>query len=343
MDHVSALPAFSEAPMSVSVLQDLGEAGRVIEVLGTIPADQVTTEGVDYYFSITDGQTTGRYPGASAQGVSWQPVEVLVRSPIRQIVHAGQPAVRVGQPIALRFAAYCAAERPCSPTVYYRTTPNVPDFSQIVLTEPVWPTVAVRTVSARPTRTGLVLYLFEADIPGTAVDSRGVDYLLKVANGAESMYWPGAPWGLGVGPLGAHHVHTLGPPAIFHAPVVTAKAGDLVQLTWHVLCSTDDVSNCATKAYARHRDTLPVLDPAGFAEVATTSTVVASNGGQFVLQATATIVASAVPGTFEQYFLTTSDGKTNAYSPGTTYQGGVRPTDGVNLGTTTPYTVYIHP
>jgi hypothetical protein len=248
----------------------------------------------------------------------------------------------------------------CAATAWYRTTPNSPtlDTSQVLPGEPNWPTRPVRTVAVQPNGSGLALYVFETEIPAEAVDTRGVDYVLKVSDGSSNLYWPGVPQvdtPTASTPLVAHHVSTAGAPVIAHAPAVAAAAGSAVTLTWRVSCAVDLLAQCRTAVYHRRLSTpaasgsvtvggttIGVGSPAPFTELPTQIVVVAQQNGYVVLEATATFTASSTAGGYEQYLLWATDGNVNAYSPGSVYQGALAPIDAVNLGHLAPYTVYVH-
>ena len=365
--------AFTSVSMASTVIHDAGPAGTVVRYDADIPAQSATTDGVDYSLRVTDGLTTAYWPGTSyvagiggsvdGRALAWQHVEVLGRQPVMTISHAPVPAVPFRTAVPLRFSAACTADRPCTPTAWYRTTPNTGglDTSQLRGAEPEWPTTPVRTLSVQPNGSGFLLYVFEADIPEAAVDTRGADYLLKVADGERAAYWPAAPFAsaseLAAPPLLAQHVSTLSSPVILHTPTAAVTAGNPVTLAWRVVCAVDEVSECRTEAYHRHVDdpaaggaaidiagsSLVLNTPVPFAPLPTTTHVVASTNGYLVLEAQAVFAASATPESFEQYFLWAADAHTNAYSPGTTYQGAVVPLDGTNLGPLAPWTALVTP
>jgi hypothetical protein len=368
--YLAGQPPFTTMAMGATVVQDLGIAGTVMRFDADIPAAAVTTDGVDYSMHFSDGATNAYWPGTAyvggvasvdGQALAWQHIEVLLRNPVLAIAHAPVPAVPFRTAVPLRFSAYCTADRPCAATAWYRSTPTTFDASQVLGSEPAWLQAPVRVVSVQPNTTGLVLYVFETEIPADAVDSRGVDYLLKVADSERRAYWPEVPAetvsGIQAPPLVAEHISTLSSPLIVHAPLVAAAAGSQLSLTWWVVCAVDDVSQCRTAAYHRHLNeataggvTVTVGGgattygtPAPFAPVATTTRVVASQNGYMIIEAQASVTASAVAGSFEQYFLWATDANTNAYSPGTTYQGAVVPIDGINLGGVVPWTVAVIP
>jgi hypothetical protein len=283
---------------------------------------------------------------------------VPFRAPVRAIAHAPVMASPVRQPVAIQFAAYCTADSPCTPTLWFRTTPNPGagvDLSQVLLAEPNWPHAQVREVTARPGPTGLVLHVFEGEIPASALDSRGADYVLKVADSKGAMYFPGLPYqstaAVASFPIASTHIHTLTSPVIHHTPTPVAAAGTAVTLSWQVVCGADVQADCRTAAYARHVDSVSAstsalnvgptvgigTTPPPFVELPSTVTSVAQVGDSYVLDVTATIAAASSG--FEQYYLWASDGHTNAYSPGTSYVGGPLPRDGVRLGDVVPWTL----
>ena len=364
-------PAWTEAPLQANVLEDLGGQGTVLEMTAEIPASAVTTDGVDYFLHVTDGETKAYYPGTSyvggwgsADGIraAWQHVEVPLRDSTREIAHAPQPVSRFRAPIPLRFAAYCTADHVCDATVSYRTTPVGEALGQVVFDASVWPTAPAQRIAVRPSRTGMNLYLFEASIPAAAVDTRGVDYLIRVSDGDRDTWWPSIPTAtdLELAPLVAYHVSVAAATAIIHAPIPTAQADQPVTLQWRVICTADHPEECQTAAFHRQAPqgaltggTPDVSVRLGednfltfgdgdlgppFTELATTVTITHLDGGTYALDAVATIPA-APAGTYDQYVLWAFEGNTNAYSPGTAYQGYL-PVDGQSLGQVVPYTIH---
>ncbi len=362
--QVDGQPGFTEVPMVATVLADLGDAGTVLRLDAEVPADDVTTDGFDYSLRVSDGATSAYWPGTSyvggasvdGQAAGFIHVEVPLRDPVRAIAHAPAPAVPHRTAIPIRFVAHCTADRPCTPTVWYRSTPNtgVTDVSQILPGEPAWATLAVQTLSVQPNGTGILVYVFQAEVPADAVDSRGVDYLIKVSNGTTAAYWPEVPGQaeplLQLPPLLAQHVSVLSSPVVAHTPAATAVAGAPVTLTWQAVCAVDSVEECRTGA-AHRRLASASIDgslsisgfdvtlgtPHPFDPLATTTRVLGAQGSYVVLEASATFVSGPAGG-FEQWFIWAGDGHTSAYSPGTTYQGAVLPLDGANLGTLAPWT-----
>ena len=107
VSYVSGGPTFSDVTMSSSVVQEADDYGTVLLLTATIPADAVTTQGVDYYINVTDGSTHAFYPGTAYVGGSgpvdgmraaWQHVEVLSRP---TIVHAPPTSYVKGTAIPL--------------------------------------------------------------------------------------------------------------------------------------------------------------------------------------------------------------------------------------------------
>jgi hypothetical protein len=367
--YLAGGPAFTEVSMTATVVADLGDAGTVIRLDAEVPADVVTTDGFDYSLRVSDGATTGYWPGTSyvggasvdGQRAGFQHVEVLLRDPVRAIAHAPVPAVPYRTPVPLRFVAHCTADRPCTPTAWFRTTPNsgTLDTSQVLGAEPGWATLPVQTLSVQPNGTGMVVYVFQAEIPADAVDTRGVDYLLKVSNGDTAAYWPEVPTQadplLQAPPLLAQHVSVLASPVIAHAPLPSVSTGTTVTLTWQVVCAVDSPEQCRTGAAHRHLDSagvdgtlaisglsLTLGTPRPFDPLVASTQVRQAQGSYVVIDASATFVAGAA-GTFEQWFIWAGDGHTSAYSPGSTYQGAVLPLDGANLGPFAPWTAAVRP
>lgn len=334
-DALAEVAPFTEVPMSPR--PDVPAAGAVATYVAQIPAEVVTTRGVDYYVLATDSTGRTRWPPGVAEapltlnGVgTYYRMDVLAAP---NIVHEPAAAVAVGHPVTVRFQAPCAATRTCSATVWYRQTPI--GGSQLLFGEPDWPTAPVRTLTITPSGSALSTYLFEAEIPGSAVDSRGVDYLIKVTDGDSVNYWPGAPydaWVGTIGPLVSWHVAALSPPVIVHAPTPLAPVSADVEVTWRATCSTPRVADCDTAAFWRPADPLPALGAGPFTRLPTETEVSLDHDGLWVLRARAVISAGGTHLSREQYYLWATDGKTDTYSPGTLYSGHGAALDGMNLG-----------
>lgn len=344
---------------------------------GTIPASVATTRGVDYHIRATDTQGTARWPAGvpyHGYGADLAPDGTIAGTYYRMdvlatpvIAHTPQPAAQFRKPVMVKFAANCSANTACTATLWYRTTPNGRnlDTSQVLPGEPAttnpppppcappdltqWRKVELphtRAVSATTDQTGgLTEYVWETAIPECHVDTRGVDYLIKVSDGSTSAYWPSAPYEAWVGlqptPLLAYHVHTLTAPLIAHTPVVAARAGQPITIAWRFICAAAAATTCQTGANHRNGRRDPVSTGA-FAPLTTTTTLVESHDGYHVFDATATIQSGNATAPEQQYWLWGDDGNTRTYSPGSTYQGYVIPTDGVNLGQNVPYTIYLY-
>lgn len=333
---------FTEVLMAAD--PDLPPVADVEVFRAEIPASAVTTAGIDYYIRATDSAGVARWPpGVGALQFGSEPVsyraDVLVAS---TIVHTPPPPAVVGKPLRLTFSAPCTSTRDCEPTVWYRSTPVADTLTPRPLLpgEPDWDAAPVQRIRVQGDDADVVA--FEAEIP--AVDARGVDYLIRVADGTTANYWPGTPYEAWVGQsvaLVAYHVPAITPPVITHAPVPTALTESAHELSWTVTCAAPRVSDCDTAAFWRHGTTDDVIQPpADFTELPTTVELLAHHDNAWLLKATATMQTGAVPGELEQYYLWATDGEANVYLPGTTYQGVV-PLDGFSAAGLAPFSVIL--
>ncbi|MCA1839975.1 MAG: hypothetical protein LC723_06555, partial [Actinobacteria bacterium] len=330
----------------------------------TIPRSVVTTKGIDYFIRVTDSQGTARWPAGSfyhgygldigpdgSMAGTYYRMDVLATS---VIAHAPQPVAQYKRPLPLNFRANCPTNKTCSATIWYRTTPvptstgSTPpvDTTQVVLGEPgsSWSSISPAPSSTTTVTEGLNELSWDYPISGGYVDTRGVDYLIKVTDGDTRMYWPGAPYeaytGIQETPLLTYHVHTITPPVIIHAPIPAQPRGESVTIDWNFICYATSTADCQTKAYYR-----PVSSSGdvlgGFSPVTTTASVVTTTA-DFVYSAHAELSPEQANQEGIQYYIWATDGKTNSYSPGSTYEGFAIPVDGQNLGNNVPYTVMLY-
>lgn len=190
---------------------------------------------------------------------------------------------------------------------------------------------------------------WSAAIPGNAVTTSGVDYFLEAEDELALTRVPGGTF-VGVNPVpdtdppdaGYWHVHTVTPPLVAHQPPPFAPSDQPIPLTIQVACST---GNCNARMYYR-TNTGPITDEQVAAEngelIATPDwpsvqmqqqpgATQLGQAGQ-LLTFTAQVPASYVDTRGVDYFFEVSDGSTQAWSPGSTYQGYYAPTDGMRTG-----------
>lgn len=179
---------------------------------------------------------------------------------------------------------------------------------------------------------GSVLHDWTGQIPGSFVDSTGVDYYLEsLGTGGLAR----TPAGLLSTDPAPYHVHAVNPPVPQHVPTAFAVDGAAIPIELRSTCST---SSCTARLYYRTTpnsttpiDT-PLLEIPDWPSVAMQQSADVSLGdiGR-ELTFTASIPADAVDTRGVDYFMVVEDGSTRSFWPGTTYQGYL-PTDGVRTG-----------
>jgi Mg-chelatase subunit ChlD len=301
-----------------------------------IPAEYLNTNGVDYFFHVTDGQTDAWWPGTTWQGyyaprdgmrTGWHHVHVL-ETP--HIVHVAPIAAAYRANINLEARTNCPATRTCVATLYYRTTQRTvldpaDDFEAAPMT--------ASATTALDAQTNVVT--FEGTIPSSVVDTRGVDYFFSVTDGSTTTWWPGTSHVDGYVPVeglrvGYQHVRVTDPPHIAHVPPGATPALEPLPINATVTCATGQCS--ATLHYSTD---LAVTDVQGSKYTA----IPMAPGGAGTTTAlgtaqtwTATIPASDVTTRGVAYYIEVDDGYTKAYAPGLDYWGAYVPIDGQRLG-----------
>lgn len=167
---------FTPVPMTATVDQDLGDAGTVVTLSAEVPAADVTTLGVDYELTITDGTTHSYYPGTtylagwgSIDGfvLAWHHVEVLGRP---QIAHIPQPTYTAAQPFTLTAQVTAATGaptvtlryRPAAESTFRTAAMTVTDTGVISPAGTVY-TATYTLPSAFTATAGQLTYAFDAD------------------------------------------------------------------------------------------------------------------------------------------------------------------------------------
>lgn len=228
--------AFATTPMTVTVTASSG-SGDAVTLHGVIPAANATTQGVDYFFSITDGATTAWWPGTSdvdgyvpVAGVRVLYQHVRVLDP-PHIVHAPQPTTKHGQPTPVTATVTCAPAS-CPVTLYYRVV-GAPAFSSTPMTQ-----VGAATSTPLGRQAS-----FTGTVPGSSVNTRGLEYYIGAADGFTHAYWPGTSyWGayatLDGARVATHVVRVLEPPHLVHAPIPTGYYAAPIVVTAQSNCAT---------------------------------------------------------------------------------------------------------
>ena len=219
--------AWQSRPMTTAVPVPGTAVGAVWSYQATIPAADVTTEGVDYRVEVNDSYVTDATPT----------YHVTVQAPTA-VLHVPVVEAAPARDIPIEALVPCSTGS-CTVTVSYRQTGDG------LVSEPAWTTVAMQ-----PVGTGVVLgqtstvTRYGAAIPADAVTVRGVDYYVRANDGFTTAYSPGSAYvatqAAQVDGTRVHYftIHVSEPIRYVHQPVATAAAGDPIRIVTQANCST---------------------------------------------------------------------------------------------------------
>lgn len=332
-EDLTAPVSWPNAAMRLVGTAPAPNVGSLLIFQSEIPASVVTTNGVDYFIEVRDGHTTSWWPGTTYQGY-YAPRDGM-RTGYHH-VHVLEPSSVVTQPLAaapyrqdipISAHASCPSTRECTSTLYYRTT--VDPAAQFA-TSPM-------TVTKLTAINELDLIEIEGTIPASVVDTRGVDYLFRVDDGATTTWWPGTRRVDGYAELDStsalwHHIRVLEPPHILTQPVPAAPPLQPYSVSADVTCATE---SCSVRLHYFDR-LVPEVDLEGgpvanVIEMQPQGTAVDTPlGDQQRYQAA--IPAEQVTTRGLAYYIEAFDGYTHEFAPGTTYWGAYVPTDGQSVG-----------
>lgn len=316
-----------------------------------LPAVAADTRGLDYIIKVTDGGATSWSPGTPgaqgagfSQGMRAGAYHVLVNAP-SVIAHVPVFTHKYRTAIPIRADANCA--KSCTATLFFRRTgllqpsatdlddpPQNPaegaDVQWVAINMPVVGVVQNPTLE----QYGAQTFTFQADIPSTYVDTRGVDYAIKVSDGKTRAYFPGTGYnGYGAPTDGQRllwqHVHVNSPVLAAHRQLAyTSSRNTSIPLTLDVVCWTQSC-NASVQYY-------------WFGGPVITATMTRSEvrivGDATIITYAYSVPAGDVRTPTLSYRFRATDGHTNAYSPGTFYNGAYVKLDGTAAG---QYTVAI--
>ncbi|MGQ0617080.1 MAG: esterase/lipase family protein [Acidimicrobiia bacterium] len=311
----------------------------------TFTAADGVTAGRTYWFRVTARSASATMSASAASGglaVTDQPTGPLV-------AHVPVPTAYNGQPIPIAVTSTCVTGDDCEARLFWRRTPNQSDLVAQA-TAPLaqgWH-AATLEVSGTTSLGGRDALSWTGAIPGIDVTTTGVDYFVEAEDNRAVTRVPGGTFiGTDADPdvappdTGYWHVHTVSPPVITHAPTPFANTDEDIPVSIQVACATDI---CDATLYYR-TTTGPITE----------ETIVADNGELIATPGWPTAsmdlvsstplgeagqlltFAAEIPGGFVDtrgvdYFFQVSDGTTQAWSPGTTYEGYYAPLDGMRTG-----------
>jgi hypothetical protein len=311
------------APMTAGTPTAVANGTSVWSFAEVIPASDVTTLGVDYSITVSDGTFTDTTPT----------YHITVLAPTA-IVHVPTVTANVGQTIPIEAVVPCSTSA-CNVSLSYAVTPDG------VGSTPSWTTVTMTPSGPTAVGQATVVQTWTATIPAGVVTSRGVDYYLHATDGFTNAYSPGTAYAAtsfvqadGTG-LEWFHVTTAAVNLV-HLPVTTAYPNQPISLSATVTCPSRSCSATMSYRTSVELDGTALglenylLNTPTYTTVAMTPTVVEDLGAQgTVLRFDATIPAGAVTTEGVDYYLHATDGSTDAYYPGTSYVGGIGSVDGL--------------
>jgi hypothetical protein len=310
-----------------------------ISFAGQIPGKDVSTRGVDYYLEVLDGAKVDHEPTTAPT----TPYHVHTVSP-PVISHVPPGYAQADQPMHLTMQSTCSTGS-CTATLFFRTSPagSTAPASGVVSTGA--PTVSINDdprgwehVSMSKTATTSLgdpgdLQTWAADVPARIVDTKGVDYVLSVADGKTTSWSPGSGYqgylpqdGT---PVSAYHTHVVEPPRIVHVPPATAPYRKAIAITGTSTCPIG--RTCTARLYYR-TTTSTILDSLDtFNSAAMTVTAATAVGSLGTVTVTGSIPATVVDTRGVDYFFSVSDGSRTAWWPGTSAVDGPISVDGTRV------------
>jgi len=324
----------------------------VIDWAGEVPAAAVTTTGIDYYVMAGDGANRNELPMAPAMitaGVDTTggSVDAAVPGPNYFHVTTVSPPLVAHQP-----PLWAAADAPlpidarvtcstgnCTATLHYRTSTGV--LEDALTEDPGWPTISMTPSASVDVGDAGVVTTFSATIPGSAVDTRGVDYYIEVEDGFTSSWSPGTTYQGYYVPTdgmrtGYHTVHVFESPHIVHAPVLTSPYRTAIPINATSNCPQTRV--CTARLYYRTTEVTgdpiadSVLSPQEFADVPMTVVQTPRVGSTDLLTIAGTIPVAVADTRGVDYYFRIDDGSTTTWWPGTGQLSGYVNVDGTRVG-----------
>lgn len=263
---------------------------------------------------------------AVSAGVT-SPVAAATTGPA--IVHAPTTTAPYGRPIVVTATATCESGAGCAARLFYRTTTAAATTAVPGIVEEGGFQMAPMTRGTATTAEGREAVTWSAVIPGAAVTTAGVDYFVEAEDDGALSRYPGSTTVAGTTPTGSFvHVHVLTPPLLHHVPVPFVIAGRAFDVDAHVACA----DGCT--ATLHYRRTPATVDPAaGWSSTTMQPQGTATSLGDagVLLAYRARVPADSVDTTGVDYYIHVADGHTQAFSPGTTYQGWYAPRDGARV------------
>ena len=255
------------------------------------------------------------------------------------VVHVPVTTAPYGQPIPITLTATCATGAACAARLYYRATvPAALAAVPGVVNEAGFTLVGLSASAATTTANGQDTVPWSGQIPGAAATTTGIDYFLEVEQNGALTRFPGTTYAAGIQPSATYvHVLVLMPPLLNHVPVPVAVADRPVDVDAQVSCSS---GNCEATLYYRTNPstntlyltavppTLPSESGWTPADMHPQGAGTPLGGAAVLLTYRGQIPGPAVSTAGVDYYIRVTDGHTQAFSPGTVYEGWYAPRDG---------------
>lgn len=332
-------PPWTTLEMDTTTSTPVPGLGNRTTFAATIPAADVTTQGVDYLFSVSEDGRTSYWPGTVYQGfdlptdgtrVAYATIHVLEPP---HLAHTPPPSTGYRQATPITATGTCPASRDCVATLYYRTT-TLDGEDVLTLEESDFQAQPMDVTRVPIPLSNNDLITLAAEIPASVADTRGIDYFIRVDDGSTKTYHPGTGEAQGYVAIdGAraayHHLYVEHPPTIVPNYTPTATNGQDYPVDAAMSCVTDD---CSMELHYRppgaEEWTIVPMTPIG-------DTPLLSDVAD-LLNGEATTYQAVIPG--EQvtpglmtYRVVGHDGHTHATAPGNSYFGAYIPIDGTPL------------
>lgn len=173
--------SYQSAAMSPQTTTPPNPGSRVEVWRAEIPAGQVTTRGLAYYITASDGYTNTAAPGTSYWGAyvpvdGQNPAPTAVRFTVRVVdpphpVHAPRGVAFAGEPFTVDAMSNCATQASCSATLRWGPPAGAMQAA------------GMRVVSKTTLAHGNSLAVYQADIPAASVSGPAIQYSIEVTDG----------------------------------------------------------------------------------------------------------------------------------------------------------------
>lgn len=326
LDLDGSAAGWTAEPLSVQEVKAV-EGGHLISWAGAIPAGAVMTSGVDYLLQLQDESGIAVSPPTA-----YYHVEVLTPP---TVIHHPVVSTPADTAIAVEAQSPCATGS-CDATLYFRVSDGTEGSALTGV--PDWDNRAMVVAGATQLPDGRQLVQYTAEIPAEIVDTPGVDYIIRVEDGAAQAWSPGTRHQGAYAKqdgirLTWHHIHVTEPTHVIHAPVPTAEYGQPLEIEATATCPA--TRSCTATLWHRTTDEdVTSSSESDFGSSPMSVTREAGTADEDLVTLRGEIPAELVDTRGVDYFLAIDDGSTRAWWPGTSHTNayGVATADGTRVG-----------